>query len=73
MIGLMLLQHMNGLSDEQVVHQWVQIRIGSIFKAHEKRGREVEKFSWSHGSAMLNVNFKEPRIFKKFLPTPPYT
>lgn len=23
MIGLMLLQHMNGLSDEQVVHQWV--------------------------------------------------
>ncbi len=24
MIGLMLLQHMNGLSDEQVVHQWVQ-------------------------------------------------
>lgn len=24
MIGLMLLQHMHGLSDEQVVHQWVQ-------------------------------------------------
>lgn len=24
MIGLLLLQHMNGLSDEQVVHQWVQ-------------------------------------------------
>jgi IS5 family transposase len=24
MIGLMLLQHMNGLSDEQVVYQWVQ-------------------------------------------------
>lgn len=24
MVGLMLLQHMNGLSDEQVVHQWVQ-------------------------------------------------
>jgi len=24
MIGLMLFQHMNGLSDEQVVHQWVQ-------------------------------------------------
>ena len=24
MVGLMLLQHMHGLSDEQVVHQWVQ-------------------------------------------------
>jgi IS5 family transposase len=24
MVGLMLLQHMNGLSDEQVVYQWVQ-------------------------------------------------
>lgn len=24
MVGLMMLQHMNGLSDEQVVHQWVQ-------------------------------------------------
>lgn len=24
MVGLMMLQHLNGLSDEQVVHQWVQ-------------------------------------------------
>jgi IS5 family transposase len=24
MVGLMLLQHMHGLSDEQVAHQWVQ-------------------------------------------------
>src|SRR5476649_1769693 len=24
MVGLMMLQHMNGLSDEQVVYQWVQ-------------------------------------------------
>ena len=24
MVGLMMLQHMHGLSDEQVVHQWVQ-------------------------------------------------
>ena len=24
MVGLMMLQHMNGLSDEEVVNQWVQ-------------------------------------------------
>lgn len=33
MVGLMMLQHMNGLSDEQVVYQWVQIPIGSTFVA----------------------------------------
>lgn len=24
MVGLMMLQHMHGLSDEQVIHQWTQ-------------------------------------------------